>query len=328
MRVGRATAACAIAVLVAVAAGCGESDSGGASTTAGGQTKIKMGTSRIADLAPLYLGVQKGFFRDEGLDLELQPQQGGSVTITGVASGDFQMGFANTVSMLLAATKGLPLRAIAPGASVGTDPKTEDFTAIMVKPDGPIQSLEDLEGQTIAVNTVDSMVDTLVRASLDARGVDSSKVKFVEIPFPDQIAALEAGRVNVITPQEPFLSEATDRDFKVLLSGYYATAIPEFTNGVYFTSEEFLKSEPEVVAGFQRALARSVTYANEHEDEVRKVIPGFTGVDAAVAQRIALPQWETEINLATTEQLASSLVRYRLLDEQPNVDEIVVTDTK
>jgi NitT/TauT family transport system substrate-binding protein len=286
-----------------------------------------MGVSRIADLAPLYIGVEQGFFRDENIELDLQPQQGGSVTITGVVSGDFQLGFANTGSMLVAATKGLPLRAIAPAASVGTDPEKEDFTAIMVRPDSPINSVEDLAGKTIAVNTIQSMVDTFVRASLDATGVDSSSVNFLEIPFPDQVAALEAGQVDVITPQEPYLTGAEDHGLKTVLSGYCVTAIPHFTNGVYFTSEQFMQESPDVVEGLQRALTRSVEYANSHTDEVRASIPSFTGVDPQIAERIALPLWEPQINRETTEELADLLIEYKLLDERPDVAEIVGTSS-
>jgi NitT/TauT family transport system substrate-binding protein len=307
--------------LVSLTAGCGEGET--ASSSVDEVVEINMGVSRIADLAPLYLGEEQGFFEDEGIDLNLQPQQGGSVTITGVVSGDFQMGFANTVSFLLATSKGIPLRAVAPAANVGSDPQSEDFTAIMVRADSPIQSVADLAGRTIAVNTVESMVDTMVRASLDAEGVDSSTVEFVEIPFQDQIAALETGRVDVITPQEPFLYDAQQQGLKTVLPGYYATAIPGFTNGFYFTSEAFLQENPEVIEGFQRAIERSVEYANSHEDEVRAVIPSFTGVDPGVAENIALPSWEPAVNRGTTEQLSDLLVDFGLIEQRPDLDELL-----
>jgi NitT/TauT family transport system substrate-binding protein len=322
MKSSTAALSLSLALALSVSA-CGGTPEASPTSSDGRQLEtVTMGVSTIADLAPLHLGDRKGFFRDEGIELDLQPQQGGSVTITGVVSGHLDMGFANTVSLLLAHEKGLPLPAVAPAASVGTDAETEDFTALMVRSDSPINSVKDLAGQTIAVNTVKSMVDTMVRASLDASGVDSSSVKFIEIPFADQVAALQNKQVDVIAPQEPFLTEAERGGLKSVLKGYYVTAIPDFTNGMYFTSEQFLKKSPKTVEAFQRAMQKSIEYANAHESEVREIIPEFTGVEPSVAGEIALPQWKPKINRDSLEKLSDKLLEYGLVKERPDVQKI------
>src|SRR4051812_50072632 len=102
----------AVVVLAAAmtAAGCGGSSGGG-----GGKGKpatLKVGVIPIADVAPLYLGIQKGFFKEQKLTIKPQLAEGGAAITPAVVSGDFQIGFSNTISLLIAASKKLPIQII------------------------------------------------------------------------------------------------------------------------------------------------------------------------------------------------------------------------
>src|ERR1043165_9702837 len=96
------TAAAAMLLLAATAA-CG-SDSGSDGSTSGstdgaGTTKLKIGSIPIVDVAPLYLGQKKGFYKEEGLSLSMTMAQGGAAIVPGVVSGHFQFGFSNSTSL-------------------------------------------------------------------------------------------------------------------------------------------------------------------------------------------------------------------------------------
>ena len=156
------------------------------------QTTLRVGVIPIADVAPLYLGIKQGFFEDQNLKIEPQLAEGGAAITPAVLSGDFQIGFSNTVSLLIAASKDLPVTIISQGVLGG---KTEDeaWADLLVLKDGPIKEPKDLEGKTIAVNTLKNICEVTIRASLADMGVDDSTLKFTEVPFPDMNAALEAG---------------------------------------------------------------------------------------------------------------------------------------
>ena len=79
-------------VVLAGAIGCGGEDRG-VEESEGGRTEITVGVIPIADVAPAYLGIDKGFFRDQGLDVKLQPIEGGAAVIPAVAQGDVQFAF-------------------------------------------------------------------------------------------------------------------------------------------------------------------------------------------------------------------------------------------
>ena len=116
----------AVTALVTASA-CGSSDGSGPSdgtASSGGTTTLKVGVIPIVDVAPLYLGQQKGFFTERGLKLSLTPAQGGAAIVPGVVSGQFQFGFSNVTSLMIAQANNVPVKAVANGiASTGVPGK-------------------------------------------------------------------------------------------------------------------------------------------------------------------------------------------------------------
>ena len=207
-----------------VAGGCGDDDEeAGGGEGAQEQTTLRVGVIPIADVAPLYLGIDQGFFEDQQLKIEPQLAEGGAAITPVVLSGDFQIGFSNTVSLLIAASKDLPVTIISQGVLGG---KTEDeaWADLLVLKDGLIKEPKDLEGKTIAVNTLKNVCEVTIRASLADMGVDDSTLEFTEVPFPDMNAALEAGRVDGACVVEPFVSQGTAGKAKGIDPFYVNTA--------------------------------------------------------------------------------------------------------
>jgi NitT/TauT family transport system substrate-binding protein len=167
-----ATAAVALATTLAACGGDGgSSDTSSSGSGSGEMRSIKVGAIPIVDVAPIYLGVEQGFFKSEGLDVKLELAQGGAAIVPAVMSGQYQFGFSNTTSLLLASSQGLPLKVLTAGA-VSTGKTGADFGAVVAMPDSGIKSAADLAGKTVAVNTLRNIGDTTVRAVIDKAGAD------------------------------------------------------------------------------------------------------------------------------------------------------------
>src|ERR671915_426658 len=152
------------AALLLVAAGCGTSDDE-PPAAAGGTTQVKVGVIPILDVAPIYLGKEKGFFSNRGIELTMETAQGGAAIVPGVVSGEFQFGFSNVTSLLVAAAEGLPLKGVANGAASTGDPET-DYGAVLAMPDSGIEDAADLAGKRVAVNTLNNIGTTTINASV------------------------------------------------------------------------------------------------------------------------------------------------------------------
>jgi NitT/TauT family transport system substrate-binding protein len=313
----RRFAAMALALSTALLAGACGSDSGGGSTAADGSTKVKIGVIPIVDVAPIYLGLKQGFFTAEGLDVTLETAQGGAAIVPGVVSGQYQFGFSNTTSLLLAASKGLPLKVVSAGVA-STGKVGKDFGGVIVKAGSPIKTAKDLAGKRIAVNTLKNINTTTVNKVVQDAGGDPSTIQYVELAFPDIVSAVAKGDVDAGQVVEPFLTIATGQGDRQVASNYAGTD-PDLMVGMYFTSQQYVAQHPKVVSGFTAAMAKSLEYASAHPDEARASLATYTKIDPAVQKSLILPRWPATVDRESVQLLADLAVKDGLIAEQPDL---------
>lgn len=318
-----------LALVLPVIAGCGSGGQGHTGTTAAdgsAAVEVRVGVLPIAPLAPVYLGIQRGFFADEGLKVIPQVAQGGAAITAAVVSQDMAFGYANPASILLAHAKGLPLRIVAEGnqnaAQASKDPET-----LMARA-SEITDPKQLEGEKVAVDTLGGLTELAVRDSLRKLGVDDAKVAFVEIGFAEMRTALDSERVAAAAMNEPFVTEARQAGgVRELTHPFFAALGPGASISEYFTSERYAKEHPDVVARFQRAMERSLTFSQAHPDEVRSIVRTYTKTDPSVLQKMTLTTFSPRLNRASIERLAGLMVKYGQLDEQPGDLDQLMTQT-
>src|SRR3954462_15842387 len=172
----RGSLAWAAVVLLAAAltaAGCGSSGGGGGGK---GPATLQVGVIPIADVAPLYLGIQKGFFKAQKLTIKPKQAPGGAAIVAATVSGEDQIGFSNTTSLLIANSKNVPVKLIAQGV-IGAQkaPPDQAWDAVLVKKGSSIKPPKDLEGKTVAVNTLQYVGPLTINTALKKAGVDYKK---------------------------------------------------------------------------------------------------------------------------------------------------------
>lgn len=318
----RSRLSAALAATILLLTACGDSgDSGEKSGGAGQLDKVNTGVIAIVDVAPIYVGKALGFFQEQNIDLTLTTAQGGAAIVPAVLGGEYQFGFSNTISLLLGASKKLPVKVVANGTnSTGADGK--DFAGLFVKAGGPIKSPKDLAGHTVAANTLKNIVETSVRASVRKDGGDAAAVKFTELAFPDQVPALQSGQVDAIFVVEPFQQAAVLAGARRIASSY-VDAAPDLTVAMYFTSHQLLSTNPDLVRRFTEAMKKSLAYADSHPDQVREVIGTYTKIDPAVRAALVLPKWPAEVNRASVDALAGLAVTDGLLTAKPDLNALL-----
>jgi NitT/TauT family transport system substrate-binding protein len=315
----------ALAAVMLTFAACGDDDEGssggGGGGESGGVTKVTVGTLPIANAAPMYLGMEKGFFREEGLELEPQVAQSGNELVTALVGNDSQFAFLGYVPVIVAKSKGLPVKVVA-NADNGADTAEEEWQVIMSKKGSPIKEPADLAGKTVAVNALKGVAEVGLKAALEKEGVDPESIKLLEVPFPEMPAALEADRVDAIWAPEPFLTQVLGQGGQEVLAPYISLG-KAWPNGNYATNEQYLGENEDVVERFARAMNKSTQYAAEHPDEARKTIPTFTQIPPEVAEEMRLPVWKTEIDKAQLEELVGYTQKYGVIEEPVEVDDMV-----
>lgn len=317
----RHLAAVALASLLVATAACGSNSGNTPAPPPGQPDKVTVGVIAILDVAPIYLGKSKGFFSKRNIDLALEQATGGAAIVPAVVSGQFQFGFSNVVSLLLASSNGLPLKVVANGNN-STGVNGSDFAALMVKGDSPIKTAADLAGKKVAANTLKNIVDTSVRASVRKAGGDPKAVNFVELPFPSQPAALQSGQVDAVFVVEPFQQAVLAAGGRKIASSY-VDAAPNLTVALYFSSQQTIAAKPELVKRFTEAMKESLAYADAHPDEARAIIKTYTQIAPETIDKMTLPKWPAEIDRKSVQALADLALGDGLLTKPADLNALL-----
>ncbi len=132
-----------------------------------------------------------------------------------MVSGQYEFGFSNTTSLLVAASQGLPLKVVTEGVA-STGEKGKDFGGIVVAADSPIKTAADLAGKRVAVNTLKNINTTTTNKVVRDAGGDPSKIAYTELAFPDIVPAVtkgdvDAGRCRALPDHRQEAGAARDR---------------------------------------------------------------------------------------------------------------------
>jgi NitT/TauT family transport system substrate-binding protein len=105
----------------------------------------------------------------------------------------------------------------------------------------------------------------------------------------------------------------------------YAEAVEDLTVATYFTSQQYIQENPDVVEDFRAAIQESLQYASENPDEVRRIITTYTQIAPEVAQQIALPAFPQEIDVESVTAVAELMQQYGATEDTVDVDSLIAT---
>lgn len=305
-------------------AACSSGSPSGSDESAAGNAELEqitVGVIPIVDTAPIWLGDEKGFFEEEGLDLTIETATGGAAIVPGVQSGSYDYAFSNLISLMVANDKGLDMKVVANGITTTGD-TSSDVGSVMVTEDSPISSMKDLAGKKVSVNNLSNIGDTTISDLVERDGGDPSTIEFVEVPFPDAPAALENGIVDAAWILEPFQSLALSEGAKKL-SANFAEFDPELDVAVYFTAASNVTENAETTEKFTRAMNKSLEYAAENPAEVRDIVGSYTQISDEVRAEMILPRFRTEINRDSAQRLGDAAHKYGTLENPVDLDKLL-----
>ncbi|HEX2385920.1 MAG TPA: ABC transporter substrate-binding protein, partial [Candidatus Binatia bacterium] len=241
----------------------------------GKKVRFSVSAISIAEV-PFKLAHVKGFYRDEGLNVEtilirgavgLQALIGGSVDYTS-ASG----------ATIAAAVRGIPVKLVFIGSA---KPQFD----LMAQPQ--IRSVAELRGKLVGISSRGGAIDLLTQAILQKNGLTPNKdVTNIVVGGQEETAlALRTGRIaaGLFTPPRPPILEREGYN-RIAYSGDYMATYP--TGGIGVTDEK-IKADPAEVLAFVKASLRGLLYAKQNRAEAAKIIGDYLGVkDASLSEQI------------------------------------------
>jgi NitT/TauT family transport system substrate-binding protein len=291
--------------------------SGGSASSAPGRAlaTVTVDTLPIANALPMDLGIKKGFFATQGIEITKRTLQSGNDIVLALANNNGDVGYLGWVPMMIASTSGIPLSAVAASEVEGTS-EADNWQNILVKGDSAIRTPADLAGKTIAVNALKGVGEVVIKSALRKTGVSPTSIKLLAMPFPTMRAALRNGQVDAIWTPEPFLSQALNLDNARTVMAPGPVLGKFWPNGGYASLTSWQKSNPALAKKFRTAINQSLAYAQSHPSEIRDMLPAGTG-------NVRLPIWSPLIDRAKLRQLATYTKDFGVITKLPNLTQLV-----
>ena len=240
--------------------------------------------------APWYVARDKGFFAEEGLEVEIIPSKGTADAIRGVVTGLAPIGLIDVPSLVAAGSAGGDVRIVA--AAYQEAP----YCVYSLNPGANVTQPRQLEGLRFGSSSA-SFLPQIWRAIMKMNGLDGSKLQIVNVDASARVPMLAAGRIDGV---DQFLMSgpairraAPDREPVCLFAPDLGLNIYSNSIGV---SRRFLETNPQVVRAFVRAAMRGWQYTMAHRDEAAAIMvkaipsldPGIARGEIDLLERIAI----------------------------------------
>ncbi|BEV46244.1 ABC transporter substrate-binding protein [Afipia carboxidovorans] len=213
-----------------------------------------------------FVALEKGYYKEAGLDVNIVRGQGSADAVKQVASGSAELGFADAAAVILGrGNDNIPVKMVSMIYSKAPH-------AIFALKDSGIKTPKDLEGRRIA-DAPNSAIPRLFEAYAKAAGIDSSKVKWSVVSSDAIAASLALGRSDAVgyySISEALLKKSAGN--KELVQLKYADAGLDFYSNGIIASEKILQSNPDLVRRFVEATWRGLKDAAANPEEAAKIL--------------------------------------------------------
>ena len=211
----------------------------------------------------------QGFYKEAGLDVTIVQGNGSANTVQLVANGRAQLAYADAVSVMQLIAKGAPMKIIA--TVYQSNPN-----ALMSLKKAGIKSFQDLKGKKVGVPSGSSQT-TMLPLLLKANNLKESDINMIDMPVASMVPALLQGQVDAVLGSiDAYQIQAESQGAQLDVYRFADYGVPTVSTSI-FASDDYLKSNGEVVKKFVAASLKGWSFAIDHPDQaikdVKKVFP-------------------------------------------------------
>jgi NitT/TauT family transport system substrate-binding protein len=283
---------------------------------AGAAEKLRVGKAvpEAFSFVPLDIGMRKGFFARNGLEIESISFAGDARMQQAMASDSLDIALGSGPAMAFI-VKGSPIKAVAAMAGPPL------LLAIVVRPDGP-KSAAELKGKKISVSTAGSLTYWLVSETSRRQGWGPKGIDIAPMgAMPGQIAAIKRGDIDGTIMDIGNAFELEKRGEGRILVRF--TDIKDFHIHVIFAADKLIVGRPEAVRGFLRGWFETIAFMRKNKAETAAIAKEVTNKDEEITARVydeLMPMFSDDgkFNPNALATLAKSYVELQLLPEEPD----------
>ncbi len=284
---------------------------------------VRVGMINIIDDTPLRVALKRGYFKDEGLSLQLSPVSGGAAAIPGLLGGAFDIIDGNSVSTLLAVSQGVRLVVVAPSSNMEPG---NDVPTIIGRKDENFKTPADFAGKVFAVNNRNNINWLYGRAWLEKKGINPQPSSFKEVPFPQMLDAVVRKQVDGAFIVEPFQVAALATGKVKVIGSPFIDVQPNVDVGEYDTTADYAAKNLAIIEKFDRALRRGIDWYNDnrHNPELYGIISSFTRIPLETVKHLNLPVRRPKSSLEQHQKTADLMLAQGMISKPIDVSKVLL----
>lgn len=248
---------------------------------------------RVLSFAPLYVAIEKGFFKEEGIEVEIASGGGGSQVMATLISGQVQFGLAAPSAVIKTIQAGKDVEVVQSINSALTYDIVVSNQLLEKKGVDPNKELtlpekvEVLKGATMATNVIGDSGDTFLRYTMELYGAKSNDINVVKLTgLGPKVGAMKEGVVDGGINSAPFALETREKGVgKLLIS---SSEVPEYRKmawEVLYAMKDYTSQNEELVEKVVRALGKGIEFTRENPKESAQLITSyFEGTNPALLE--------------------------------------------
>jgi len=235
----------------------------------------------LGDWAP-YIGVKKGFFQQDGLNVEMITVGSTPAANTAIISGQGDAAVGAIPTAIASTLKNAPVKLAMATQVALPGGKFNNWWCVL--PNSPIKSVADLKGKKVHINGVNSLAQVATHVYLRDKGIPPGQYEELVFTFDQSYTALKTNRADVALFIEPFFTRGNklaQTEYGGPLRVIY-TYLDLFTNGLNLTglwpNTNFMAQNPDTMRMFLRSWLRSATWGQDNPDETKQIIADFAQI--------------------------------------------------
>ncbi len=285
-------------------------------------TKVKIANLPITDGLPLYLALEKGYFKDEGLDVELVKFEAPNQLIDAIMAGQVDFTSPSGAMGITGVADFKNPGKVKIYVAAGDDEKTPT-DSIFVKSDSSITSIQGLKGKKLG--TLPGIQWRTISTYILAKNnlVANKDVTLVELAPSLQVTALASGEIDALLALEPMSTTLKAKGIgKEILHAAAATTIANpFFPGAGAVRLDFAKQNPNTTEKILKVFARAIKEIRENPDQARQYLKGYTPLDDSLIAQASIHQFRmyneiTESDIASIQKFYDIFSTGKVVDGQ------------
>jgi len=245
--------------------------------------------------APFFVGLDKGFYREAGFDVQILPATGSALVVSSLEGGQADYGMAEAASVVQAVGKGARVKAF----GVYIDRTTSGLASLV-----PFVEPSAISGRRVAASLTDS-ARVILPIVLVQAGVDTASIQWLPADPSTYFSLLLTERADLTTASidsdVPALRRVAEPQGRQVHFASFADWGYDVYGYFLVTQAERIASRPDQVRRFASATARSVQYALEHDEEAAQSVSRHS---PALDEATALAQWRESMRALRTADTA------------------------